>query len=225
MVDLPETSIILEPTSPSPFDASLFEGCCAVLYVVDITADYVLALTKLCALALRMCRSSPKLPIEVFLHKADNYEEHERQDVLRDISQKFREEMADLCDSPVDISFHLTSVFDQSIYDSLSRVVQKHVDEHAALESLLDLLCSVSFTQPTRPLTHPIPTDSGRIPRLTRPFYLTPPASSTLRRTLRPLAYAVLSWPAWSWTRSATLITSIVPEQGILIIRVAGRDP
>lgn len=144
-MDLPETSVILEPASPSPFDASLFEGCCAVLYVVDITDDYVLSLTKLCALALRAHRSSPAVPIEVFLHKADAYEEHERQDVLRDISQKFKEEMTDICDSPVTISFHLTSVFDHTIYDCLSRVVQKHLDEYAALESLLDMLCSVKI--------------------------------------------------------------------------------
>lgn len=75
MVDLPETTAaILES-----FAEDLFEGCQSILYVVDITDDYVDSLTKLCALALRGRTCAPELPIEVFLHKADSFAEQEKQ--------------------------------------------------------------------------------------------------------------------------------------------------
>lgn len=78
-MDLPENAIILEPTSPAPFDLSLFEDCLAVLYVVDITNDYVAALSKLCALVVRAKRMDQILPIQVLLHKADAFTDTEKQ--------------------------------------------------------------------------------------------------------------------------------------------------
>lgn len=70
----------MEPRSPAPYDSSLFEGCAAVLFVVDITDDYVNALTKLCALAARSTMEMGwSIPFEVLLHKADSMEEQERQ--------------------------------------------------------------------------------------------------------------------------------------------------
>jgi hypothetical protein len=79
VVDLPETNIILEPQSPFPFDDSLFSGCAAIVFVVDITDDYLVALTKLCALAVRTRYAERDIPIEVLLHKADAMDEQERQ--------------------------------------------------------------------------------------------------------------------------------------------------
>jgi len=75
VVGLPETTAtILES-----FEEKLFEGCQSILYVVDITDDYVDSLTKLCALALQSRNCAPELPIEVFLHKADSFAEQEKQ--------------------------------------------------------------------------------------------------------------------------------------------------
>lgn len=154
MIDLPDTGVILEPSSPAPFDDSLFDGCCAVLFVVDITDDYVNALTKLCALALRSKMVERNIPIEVLLHKADSMDEHDRQgrqltypffiiDVLRDITQKVREEAMEICPDPPEINFHLTSIFDYTLYVALSRIIQNHIPEISALEALLDMLCNV----------------------------------------------------------------------------------
>lgn len=43
----------------------------------------------------------------------------------------------------MNVFYYLTSVFDNSIYESLSRVIQKLIPEQAVLERLLDLLCQV----------------------------------------------------------------------------------
>lgn len=46
-------------------------------------------------------------------------------------------------ESNMNVFYHLTSVFDTSIYEALSKVIQKLIPEQASLERLLDLLCSV----------------------------------------------------------------------------------
>lgn len=47
-------------------------------------------------------------------------------------------------ESNMNVFYHLTSVFDTSIYEALSKVIQKLIPEQAMLERLLDLLCQVS---------------------------------------------------------------------------------
>lgn len=143
VIDLPDPSVILEPRSPFPYDETLLLGCHSVVFVVDITDDYVNALTKLCALCMRVSLGGGSLPVEVLLHKADSMEEMERQDVLKDVTQKVREQLAEICPDPPTIYFHLTSIFDHSLYICLSRIIQKHLPEGSALEALLDNLCSV----------------------------------------------------------------------------------
>lgn len=46
-------------------------------------------------------------------------------------------------ESNMNVFYHLTSVFDTSIYEALSKVIQKLIPEQAMLERLLDLLCQV----------------------------------------------------------------------------------
>lgn len=70
---------------------------------------------------------------------------HLCQDILRDITQKVWEELRELCDEPPVINFHLTSIFDHSLYVCLSRIIQRHLPESTALESLLDIFCNVTF--------------------------------------------------------------------------------
>ena len=63
--------------------------------------------------------------------------------MLRDVAQKVKEEVEEICESPPSINFHLTSVFDHSLYVCLSGIIQKHLPEGAALEAILDMLCNV----------------------------------------------------------------------------------
>lgn len=43
------------------------------------------------------------------------------------------------------LSFHLTSIYDHSIFEAFSKVVQKLIPQLPVLESLLNLFISVSF--------------------------------------------------------------------------------
>ena len=42
------------------------------------------------------------------------------------------------------LSFYLTSIYDHSIFEAFSKVVQKLIPQLPTLESLLNILCSVS---------------------------------------------------------------------------------
>ena len=42
-------------------------------------------------------------------------------------------------------SYHLTSIYDHSIFEAFSKVVHKLIPQHRQLEKLLDYLCSVTF--------------------------------------------------------------------------------
>jgi Ras-related GTP-binding protein C/D len=68
-------------------------------------------------------------------------------DTLQNLRDRLTEELFDISpdlESSMNVFYHLTSVFDTSIYEALSKVVQKLIPEQAMLERLLDLLCQVS---------------------------------------------------------------------------------
>jgi Ras-related GTP-binding protein C/D len=81
----------------------------------------------------------------IFDDADDNAEQ--RADVLQNLRDRLTEELFDISpelESNMNVFYYLTSVFDNSIYESLSRVIQKLIPEQAVLERLLDLLCQVS---------------------------------------------------------------------------------
>jgi Ras-related GTP-binding protein C/D len=69
--------------------------------------------------------------------------------VLDDIHQRLLDELSDIPEfafSPVSaptVTFHLTSIYEPTVYEALSRVIMKLMPCQAALERLLDTLCQV----------------------------------------------------------------------------------
>jgi Ras-related GTP-binding protein C/D len=47
------------------------------------------------------------------------------------------------------VNFHLTSVYDHSIREAFSRVLQKLIDSLPYLEDLLNVFCSVNAATPS----------------------------------------------------------------------------
>lgn len=52
-------------------------------------------------------------------------------------------DLSSTLESSMNVTYHLTSVFDTSIYEALSKVIQKLLPEQGTLERLLDMLCQV----------------------------------------------------------------------------------
>ena len=68
-------------------------------------------------------------------------------DTLQNLRDRLTEDLFDMSpdlESSMNVFYHLTSVFDTSIYEALSKVIQKLIPEQAMLERLLDILCQVS---------------------------------------------------------------------------------
>lgn len=73
------------------------------------------------------------------------------QDLLEDIRQHLLDEMQELPESPPSgylpdlpiVSYYLTSIYDHSIYEALSKITQKLLPCQAAVERMMDLVCQV----------------------------------------------------------------------------------
>ena len=80
----------------------------------------------------------------MFIHKVDALSEEYKFDTQRDIQQRTTDELADVGLENVPLSFYLTSIYDHSIYEAFSKVIQKLIPQLITLENLLNILCSVS---------------------------------------------------------------------------------
>lgn len=141
VMELPGQLNYFEPTYDSE---RLFSSVGALVYVIDSQDEYLDALTNLSTIIEYAYKVNPKIHIEVLIHKIDGLSEDYRIDAQRDIMQRTGDELLDLGLEGVQVSFYLTSIFDHSIYEAFSRIVQKLVPELPSLENMLDNLVAHS---------------------------------------------------------------------------------
>ena len=97
-----------------------------------------------------MTTTSPSLRIWFnlvcyFVHKVDGelfLSDESKYDCRRDIMTQVTDELTDvgIPDGSVAIRYHLTSIYDHSIFEALSRVVQRLIPQLPVLENLLNVL-------------------------------------------------------------------------------------
>ncbi|XP_067949561.1 ras-related GTP-binding protein C-like [Watersipora subatra] len=124
----------------STFDSeTIFSGCGALIFVIDAQDDYIEALSRLRLTTAKAYKVNPHIKFEVFIHKVDGLPDDEKMDKQRDIHQRANE---DLQEASLDVtfSFYLTSIYDHSIFEAFSKVVQKLIPQLPALENLLTIL-------------------------------------------------------------------------------------
>ena len=127
------------------FDYDSIFGCVgALIFVIDAQDDYLEALSKLHSTIIRALQINPGLFLEVFVHKVDGLSDDYKIDTLRDIQQRVMDELADEGMDNVAVNFHLTSIYDHSIFEAFSKVTQKLIPQLPTLENLLNILCSNS---------------------------------------------------------------------------------
>lgn len=137
VMELPGQLNYFEPNYDSE---RLFSSVGALVYVIDSQDEYLNALTNLLMIIEFAYKVNPKIHIEVLIHKIDGLLEDYRMDAQRDIMQRTGDELLDLGLEGVQVSFYLTSIFDHSIYEAFSRIVQKLIPELPSLENMLDNL-------------------------------------------------------------------------------------
>lgn len=123
-----------------------FEQYSAVVFVLDGQSEYHNLVPRLARCMHKVYEANAQIQFEIFMHKMDGMSSDYRLDNLQNLRDRLAEDLFDLSpvlESSMHVFYHLTSVFDSSIYEALSRVIQKLIPEQAALERLLDLLCQV----------------------------------------------------------------------------------
>lgn len=116
----------------------------ALIYVIDCQSEYVGALQNLVAIVHKALGVNPSINIEVLIHKVDGLTDDFRVETQREIIQRTTDELADLGIENPKITFFTTSIYDRSIHEAFSRIVQRLITETATLESMLNSLCSSS---------------------------------------------------------------------------------
>lgn len=137
--DFPGQIDIFDPT----FDLDqIFGGCGALIFVIDAQDDYQQALIKLHQTVTKAYQVNQNIKFEVFIHKVDGLTDDRKWDAQRDIQGKATSDLADAGFEGLRLSFYLTSIYDHSIFEAFSRVVQKLIPQLPTLENLLNILVS-----------------------------------------------------------------------------------
>eukprot|EP00730_Choanoeca_flexa_P002027 TRINITY_DN10881_c0_g1_i1.p1 TRINITY_DN10881_c0_g1~~TRINITY_DN10881_c0_g1_i1.p1 ORF type:complete len:359 (+),score=78.29 TRINITY_DN10881_c0_g1_i1:64-1077(+) len=133
---------------------AFFGGCGALVFVIDGQLFNAgehdqwddaaqLSLTRLMQTIEKGYSINPDISFEVFIHKVDGLADDTKIDVTREIHAYVQSGLASkpqLAD--VHISFYLTSIYDHSIFEAFSKVVQKLIPQLSTLENLLNLFNS-----------------------------------------------------------------------------------
>jgi Ras-related GTP-binding protein C/D len=101
---------------------------------------------------------NPSIHLEVFIHKVDTLTSDYQQgitfqsattnsvffvDIKRDIQQRVGDELADVGEVDVPIEYHMTSIFDHSVFEAFSKIIQKLIPQLHTLQDLLNNLVDV----------------------------------------------------------------------------------
>lgn len=126
------------------FDSDMIFGDCgALVFVIDAQDDYLEALTKLNQTVTKAFKVNPRIKFEVFIHKVDGVSDDFKIESQRDIHQRATDDLQDV-GLDIHLSFHLTSIYDHSIFEAFSKVVQKLIPQLPTLENLLNILITNS---------------------------------------------------------------------------------
>lgn len=127
---------------------AVFEGSTSLIFVVDAQDEpFDHVLQSFTTAVTRALQVNPNIAVEVFINKVDGelfLSDESKYDCRREVMTQVTDELAEAGVGPdaVQIRYHLTSIYDHSIYEALSRVVQRLIPQLPTLENLLNVLVS-----------------------------------------------------------------------------------
>merc|ERR1719154_588851 len=144
--DISNSSFVQIDFFDTTFDTELiFGGCGALVFVIDAQDDYIDALANLSTTVTKAFSVNPKIKFEVFIHKVDGLSDDTKMEDQRDIHQRATDDLVEAgLEQQVHLSFYLTSIYDYSIFEAFSKVVQKLIPQLPTLENLLNVFISNS---------------------------------------------------------------------------------
>lgn len=125
----------------SSFDTdSIFSGVGAMVWVLDAVDNYMEPIGRLTDIILHLQKSYPHIKYTVFIHKIDSLTEDIREETIRDVVQRISDELFDAGVENPPINYYGTSIFDHTIFEGLSRVMQGLVPQLPTFEALLNTM-------------------------------------------------------------------------------------
>ncbi|KAI7849938.1 Gtr1/RagA G protein conserved region-domain-containing protein [Circinella umbellata] len=122
----------------------IFGAVGALIFVIDAQDDYSDALHRLFFTVTSAYRVNQNISFEVLIHKVDGLSDDYKIDTQRDVQQRMGDMLADAQMEHIHLSYYLTSIYDHSIYEAFSKIIQKLIRELPTLENLLNVLCQNS---------------------------------------------------------------------------------
>ena len=119
---------------------SIFSSAGAMVWVLDAQDDYLESVARLTDTILQLQQLYPDIKYSVFIHKVDSLSNDYREDTVRDIIQRIMDDLNDAGLENPPVSFYATSVYDDSIYEALSKVLQLLNPQLPTFEALLNTI-------------------------------------------------------------------------------------
>lgn len=117
-------------------EESMFEKCGAMVFVIDAQDDFIDALHLLYSSVTMAHKINPAISFEVFIHKVDGLSDDHKIDIQHEIHQRLHDEVTE-AGLDLHLSFHLTSIYDHSIFEAFSKVIQKLIVQLPVRETLV----------------------------------------------------------------------------------------
>ena len=136
--DLPGQIDYLDPSSFNT--ETIFGGVGAMIWVLDSQDNYMEPIGRLTETVLHLQQSFPEIKYSVFIHKTDSLTDDFRADTVRDIIQRISDDLFDAGLENPPVSFYPTSIYDHSIFEAFSKVIQGLVPQLPTFEALLDTI-------------------------------------------------------------------------------------
>lgn len=139
--DFPGQLDYFDPT----FDTTdIFCEIGALVWVIDAQDDYSDSLARLTTTILNLQTTFPHINVEVFVHKIDSLNDELKTEIFQDIAQRVGDDLSDAGYINPNVSYHLTSIYDSSIFEAFSKVIQKLIPQLDTLQNLLNTLVNNS---------------------------------------------------------------------------------
>jgi Ras-related GTP-binding protein C/D len=120
---------------------AIFGEIGALIWVIDAQDDYLEAVARLNATILHLHGTYPHINIEVFIHKVDGLSDDYKLDIQRDVTIRIQDELSDQGVENAPVTFYQTSIYNHSIFEAFSKVIQKLIPQLGQLEAILTNLC------------------------------------------------------------------------------------
>lgn len=121
---------------------SIFTGVGGIIWVIDAQDNYMEPIGRVTDIILQLTELYPTIKYAVFVHKTDSLTEDYREDTIRDIMQRTSDELFDNGLENPPVSYHATSIYDHSIFEAFSKVIQSLVPQLPTYEALLNTLAA-----------------------------------------------------------------------------------